>query len=75
MRIRRVVCLVVMGVLVLGFATPVFANSMAAWGFLLPGLVFLTPINGLLLSILVGVIERPFVSLAGVDKRPCRPVV
>lgn len=70
MQTRLLVRSIVLAILVLGFATPAFANSMAMWVWILPGMVSINPILGLLPTIMVAFIERPFVSLAGLDQRP-----
>lgn len=51
-------------------ATPVFANSLANWVLVWPGIVSIDPIFGLLPTVLVSFIERPFVSRAGVEVLP-----
>lgn len=70
MRTRLFVRSIMLAILVLGFATPTFANSMAMWVWVLPGMISFDPILGFLPTIMVAFIERPFVSLAGLDKRP-----
>jgi hypothetical protein len=56
--------------LIFAAATPVFANSLANWIMVWPGVVSIDPVFGLLPTVLVSFIERPFVSKAGVRKRP-----
>jgi hypothetical protein len=51
-------------------ATPVFANSLANWVLVWPGVVSIAPIFGLLPTVLVSFIERPFVSRSGVQTLP-----
>jgi hypothetical protein len=51
-------------------ATTVFANSLANWVLVWPGVVSIDPIFGLLPTVLVSFIERPFVSRSGVETFP-----
>lgn len=51
-------------------ATPVLANSLANWVLVWPGVVSIEPIFGLLPTVLVSFIERPFVSRSGVEALP-----
>lgn len=51
-------------------ASPVFANSLANWVLVWPGVVSIDPIFGLLPTVLVSFIERPFVSRSGVETLP-----
>jgi hypothetical protein len=46
------------------------ANSLASWVWIWPGVVSIEPLFGLLPTILVAFIERPFVTKAGVTRRP-----
>ncbi len=51
-------------------AAPAFANSLASWVWVWPGVVSLDPFLGLLPTLLVSFVERPFVCRAGVVQRP-----
>jgi hypothetical protein len=70
MRPRSIVRLLLVLTLIVGPATPALANALANWLYVWPGVVSIDPIFGLLPTVLVALIERPFVSLAGVDKQP-----
>lgn len=56
--------------LILFSAAPAFANSLASWIWIWPGAVSLDPFFGLLPTILVAFLERPFISRAGINSRP-----
>lgn len=70
MRLRLFVRSVVVLVLTFACTTPALANSLASWVWVWPGVVSIEPFFGLLPTVLVSFIERPFVSRAGVIKRP-----
>jgi hypothetical protein len=70
MRPRLIVCSILAVLLILVAATPALANSLASWVWIWPGVVSIEPFFGLLPTVLVSFIERPFVTRAGIDKRP-----
>lgn len=70
MRTRHVVRSLLVFMLLVVPATPALANSLASWVWVWPGAISVDPLFGLLPTVLVSFVERPFVSRAGVQKRP-----
>ncbi len=70
MRTRHFVRSLLVLMLILLPATPALANSLASWVRIWPGVVSIDSLFGLLPTVLVSFVERPFVSRAGVEKRP-----
>ncbi len=70
MRVRLLFrSLLVLG-LILVPAASARANSLASWVWIWPGVVSIDPLFGLLPTVLVSFVERPFISRAGVLKQP-----
>ena len=70
MRLQSAIRSLLVFSLIFAVTTPVFANSLANWVLVWPGAVSIDPVFGLLPTVLAAFIERPFVSRAGVGKRP-----
>ncbi len=67
---RRLLRALLVTLMVLVPATPAFANSLASWVWIWPGVLPMDPLFGLVPTVLVAFVERPFVSRAGVHHRP-----
>lgn len=70
MRTRHVVRSILVLMFILVPAVPALGNSLASWVWVWPGVVSIDPLFGLLPTVLVAFVERPFVSRAGVQKQP-----
>jgi hypothetical protein len=68
MATNRISPLLIAGVFLLAFASPTLANSIAPSAFFLPGILPMTMGLALPASVLAAVLERPFVSRAGVGR-------